>query len=103
MLPDQTADQILGLAAASKEANESPGCAVVDVKIWNADRVAVGKEALTCPSVPATDQTESSHLNPTGAGFSAVGVKLRGARVSGLPATISPSSLVGRYRIGPRC
>lgn len=76
MVPDQTADQIPGLAAASERVNESPGCAVVDVKIWNADRVAAERKALTCHSVPATDQTQSSHLNPTGAGFCAVGVRL---------------------------
>lgn len=66
-----------GLAAASEGANESAGRAVVDVKTWNVDRVAAGRKALTCPSVPATDQTQCSHLNPTGEGFCAVGVRLR--------------------------
>lgn len=66
-----------GLAAASERANRGLGCAVVGVKIWTVDRVTAGRNALTCPSVPAVDQTQSSHLNPTGAGFCAVGVRLR--------------------------
>lgn len=74
---NQTADHILRPGSGTRESKQGSGCAVVGVKIWNIDRVTAGRNALTCPSVPAVDQTQSSHLNPTGAGFCAVGVRLR--------------------------
>lgn len=92
-----------GLAAASERANRGPGRAVVGVRIWNVDRITAGRNALTCPSVPAVDQTQSSHLNPTGAGFLCCRCQAPGARVSGPQANVSPSPLAGRHTLGPRC
>lgn len=103
MVPDQTADQIPRPGSGkrgSKWESRVRCCRCKNLECWQG---CSGNEGVDLPQRPGhrpdTVFSPKSHRR----GFLCSRCQAPGARVSGLQATISPSPLVGRYTMGPRC
>lgn len=103
MVPDQTADQILGPGSGKRGSKWESGVRCFRCKNLECWQGCSGKEGVDLPQRPSlrpdTVFSPKSHRR----GFLCCRCQAPGARVSALQATISPSPLVGRYTFGPRC